>query len=394
MPDDYYDILGVDSDASDTEIKKAYRKIAMEYHPDRNPDDPQAEEKFKKAAEAYEVLSTPEKRKRYDRFGHAGLGQNGGGRGGRGRGRPGGFQDINDIFDAFNEIFGGRGRGRGRGRGGSRSERKRGRPGSNLRVTLPLTLEEIAEGAEKQIKVRKYTACDDCEGTGAEGGVDGGNFAMCGQCDGTGEIREVTRSVFGQMVNVQTCPKCNGEGRVIENRCDTCGGEGRTETEEAVTINVPPGVMEGNYLTISGGGNAGVRGGDAGDLRIEIEEKPHDDFVRDGLDIYYDLYLSFPEAALGTEVEVPTLKGTARLEVDPGVQAGKILRMRNRGIPDLNGSGKGDQMIRVHVWTPQDLSTEEREMLKDLRDREHFQPKPGERQPKKSFFRKVRDVFS
>jgi molecular chaperone DnaJ len=394
MPDDYYDILGVDSDASDTEIKKAYRKIAMEYHPDRNPDDPQAEEKFKKAAEAYEVLSTPEKRKRYDRFGHAGLGQNGGGRGGRGRGRPGGFQDINDIFDAFNEIFGGRGGGRGRGRGGSRSERKRGRPGSNLRVTLPLTLEEIAEGAEKQIKVRKYTACDDCEGTGAEGGVDGGNFAMCAQCDGTGEIREVTRSVFGQMVNVQTCPTCNGEGRVIEDRCDSCGGEGRTETEEAVTINVPPGVMEGNYLTISGGGNAGVRGGDAGDLRIEIEEKPHDDFVRDGLDIYYDLYLSFPEAALGTEVEVPTLKGTARLEVDPGVQAGKILRMRNRGIPDLNGSGKGDQMIRVHVWTPQDLSTEEREMLKDLRDREHFQPKPGERQPKKSFFRKVRDVFS
>jgi molecular chaperone DnaJ len=393
MPDDYYDILGVDSDASEKEIKKAYRKIAMEYHPDRNPDDPQAEEKFKKAAEAYEVLSTPEKRKRYDRFGHAGLGQNGGRSGGRGR-RPGGFQDINDIFDAFNEIFGGAG-GRGRGRGrSSRSQRKRGRPGSNLRVTLPLTLEEIAEGAEKQIKVRKYAECEDCEGTGAEGGVEGGNFTMCPQCDGTGEIREVTRSVFGQMVNVQTCPKCNGEGRIIQDRCNSCGGEGRVEKEEAVTINIPAGVMEGNYLTISGGGNAGIRGGDAGDLRIEIEEKPHDDFVRDGLDIYYDLYLSFPEAALGTEVEVPTLKGTARLEVDPGVQAGKILRMRNRGIPDLNGSGKGDQMIRVHVWTPQDLTPEERELLEDLKDRDHFQPSPGEERPKKSFFRKVRDVFS
>ncbi len=393
MPDDYYDILGVDTDASEKEIKKAYRKIAMEYHPDRNPDDPQAEEKFKKAAEAYEVLSTPEKRKRYDRFGHAGLGQNGGRGGGGGR-RPGGFQDINDIFDAFNEIFGGAG-GRGRGRGRrSRSQRKRGRPGSNLRVTLPLTLEEIAEGVEKQIKVRKYAECEDCEGTGAEGGVEGGNFTMCPRCDGTGEIREVTRSVFGQMVNVQTCPKCNGEGRIIQNRCDTCGGEGRVEQEEAVTINVPAGVMEGNYLTISGGGNAGIRGGESGDLRIEIEEKPHDDFVRDGLDIYYDLYLSFPEAALGTEVEVPTLKGTARLEVDPGVQAGKILRMRNRGIPDLNGSGKGDQMIRVHVWTPQDLTAEERELLEDLTDREHFQPSPGTERPKKSFFRKVRDVFS
>ena len=382
MPQDYYEVLGVSRDASEKEIKKAYRKMAMKYHPDRNPEDPEAEEKFKQAAEAYDVLSDPEKRKRYDRYGHSGLGQDG-----RSGGRPGGFQDISDIFEAFNDIFGGAG-------GRRRSRRKRGQAGSNLRVTLPLTLEEIAEGVEKEIRVRRHVECETCGGTGAEGGVEGNNYAMCSNCDGTGEVREVSRSVFGQFVNVHACSQCNGTGRIIQNRCDDCGGEGRQKGEESITINVPAGVMEGNYLTVSGAGNAGVRGGPSGDLRIEIEEKPHDDFVRDGLDIYYDLYISFPEAALGTDVEVPTLSGSARLEVDPGVQAGKILRMRNRGLPDLNGRGRGDQMIRVHVWTPQDLTSEEKSMLKELRDHENFQPAPGERRPEKSFFRKVRDVFS
>lgn len=382
MPTDYYEILEVDSDASQDEIKKAYREKAMEYHPDRNPDDPEAEKKFKQASEAYDVLSDPETRQRYDRYGHAGLGQDGGG----GRGAQRGFHDIEDIFSAFDDIFG--------GGGGRRSRRQRGRPGSDLRVSLPLTLEEIAEGTEKNIKVRKFIACETCDGTGAEGGMEGENYVMCPKCDGTGEVRQVSRSVFGQFVNVQACPRCNGEGRIIENPCDECGGEGRIEGEETISVTVPAGVMEGNYLTISDAGNAGLRGGVPGDLRIEIKEEPHEHFVRDGLDIYHDVYLSFPEAALGTEVEVPTLEGRARLEVEPGVQAGKILRMRDRGIPDLEGSGKGDQMIRIHVWTPQELSDSERDMLEQLRHHDNFQPQPEQTQTEKSFFRRVSDVFS
>jgi molecular chaperone DnaJ len=298
---------------------------------------------------------------------------------------------VEDIFDAFNEIFGGA---RGGGRGRRRSDRGRGRPGSDLRVSLPLTLEEIAEGTEKNLKLQKYLECESCDGTGAEGGMGGQNFSMCPKCDGTGEIRQVSRSVFGQMVNVQPCPRCEGEGRIVENLCDECGGEGRVQGEEAISINVPPGVMEGNYLTLAEAGNAGLRGGPSGDLRIEIEEKPHEHFERDGLDIYYDLHLSFPEAALGTEVDVPTLDGQARLEVDPGVQAGKILRMRGRGLPDLEGSGQGDQMIRVHVWTPQELTAEEHDLLEELQDHDHFQPEPGDQKTEKSFFRRVSDVFS
>jgi molecular chaperone DnaJ len=380
MPRDYYEILGVSSDASEKEIKKAYRKKAMKYHPDRNPDDPEAEKKFKEAAEAYDVLSTPEKRQRYDRYGHSGLGQNG-------AGSPGGFQDISDIFSAFNDIF-------GEAAGARRSRRQRGRPGSDLRITLPMTLEEVAEGTEKQIKVRKFVQCDECDGTGAEGGLDGENYIMCPQCDGTGETREVSRSVFGQFVNVQACPQCNGEGRIIENPCDECDGEGRMEGAETISVKVPAGVMDGNYLTISDAGNAGIRGGLTGDLRIEIKVEDHEDFVRDGLDIYHDLYLSFPEAALGTEVDVPTLKGRARLQVDPGVQAGRILRMRGRGLPDLNGGKRGDQMIRVHVWTPQEMTDEEVEIVEELFDRENFQPNPSTNQSGPSFFSRVRDVFS
>ncbi|WP_022836275.1 molecular chaperone DnaJ [Salisaeta longa] len=377
MPQDYYDTLGLDSSASDKDIKRAYRKMAMEYHPDRNPDDPEAEQKFKAAAEAYEVLSDPKKRQRYDQYGHAGLGESGNGVG---------FQDINDIFSAFNDIFGGAASGR--------SRRTRGRPGSDLRVTLPLTLEEIAQGVEKNIKVRKYTACEVCDGTGAEGGLEGENYVMCDQCDGTGEMRQVSQSVFGQFVNVQACPKCNGEGRIIENKCQNCGGQGRLEGEETVSVTVPAGVMEGNYLTISDAGNAGLRGGPAGDLRIEIKQKDHAEFVRDGLDIYYDLHLSFPEATLGTEVEIPTLKGRARLQVDAGVQPGRILRMKGRGLPDLNSNRTGDQMIRVHVWTPQQLDDDEFEILEELYDHPNFQPDPEPGTPKKSFFNRVRDVFS
>jgi molecular chaperone DnaJ len=379
MPDDYYEILDVGQDASEKEIKKAYRKKAMQYHPDRNPDDPDAEQKFKQAAEAYDVLSDAQKRQRYDRYGHAGLGQNGG---------AAGFQDISDIFSAFNDIFG------GGGGFGQRSRRSRGRPGSDLRITLPLTLEEIASGVEKNIKVRKFLVCETCDGTGADGGLEGENYVMCPKCDGTGEIRQVSQSVFGQFVNVQACPRCNGEGRIIENPCDDCEGEGRIEGEETIKINVPPGVMEGNFLTISDAGNAGLRGGLTGDLRIEIKEKPHDDFIRDGLDIYTDVYVSFPEAAMGTEVEVPTLKGKARLQVDPGTQAGRILRMRERGIPDLNSNKRGNQMIRVHVWTPESLTDEEMDLLEQIQGSPNFQPDPEPGRPQKSFFSRIRDVFS
>ncbi|HYE96580.1 MAG TPA: molecular chaperone DnaJ [Rubricoccaceae bacterium] len=382
---DYYEVLGVSRTAAPDEIKKAYRRKAMENHPDRNPGDKEAEARFKEAAEAYEVLSNPDKRARYDRFGRAGLG-NAGAAGGPG------FTDISDIFSAFADIFGGDTQfedvfGRARTRG-----RQRGRPGSDLRVRLSLSLEEIAEGVERQLKVRKFVACEPCQGTGAEGGESG--LAVCPTCHGSGEFRQVANSFFGQFVNVQPCPQCRGEGRVITERCAHCEGEGRVKGEETVTVEVPAGVSQGHYLQIRGGGNAGVRGGAPGHLRVEIEEKPHEHFTREGLDIYYDLYLSFPDAALGTEVEVPTLKGRARLQIDAGIQSGRVLRMRGRGVPELGGgSRKGDQMVRVNVWTPQKLTPEQRALLEGLRTDEAFQPRPDERRGK-SFFSRVRDAFS
>ena len=386
---DYYEILGVGRDASADEIKRSYRKMALKYHPDRNPDDAEAEARFKEAAEAYEVLSNPQKRQRYNQFGHAGVRD-------MGSGRPGaGFQDINDIFSAFSDIFSGNGTifdevfGGGRARGRSR---RRGRPGGDLRIKLPLSMEEVSEGTEKKIKVRKFIQCDTCTGSGSEAGKEG--YSSCDTCQGTGEIRQVTRSVFGQFVNVQTCPNCHGEGRIINSRCKECAGEGRRKGEETITITVPAGVLEGNYLTLRGAGNAGIRGGGTGDLRVEIEELPHRHFKRDGLDIYYELYISMPDAILGSEVEVPTLKGRARLDIDPGMQSGKILRMRERGLPELNGNRRGDQMVRVHVWTPTVLSEEEKEFFEEYRNSPSFTPQPEQRDERKSFFSKVKDVFS
>ena len=386
---DYYEILGVQKTAPPDDIKSAYRKLALQYHPDRNPNNPEAETRFKEAAEAYEVLSDSEKRQRYDRFGHAGVRGNGAGGGA-------GFQDINDIFSAFSDIFGGGGSifeevfsgGRSRNRRG----RRQGRPGSDLRIKLPLSLEEIAEGVEKKIKVRKFVPCEECTGSGAEGGKEG--YQGCPTCQGSGEIRQVTRSVFGQFVNVQPCPMCHGEGRIIEHPCNACSGEGRLKGEETIAISVPPGVLEGNYLTLRGAGNSGIRSGTPGDLRVEIEEIAHGHFKREGLDIYYDLYISFPDAALGTEVEVPTLKGRARLQIDPGMQSDKVLRMRERGIPELNGGHRGDQMVRVHVWTPQSLTDEEERILERWRQAASFTPKPDKEDDHKSFFSKVKDVFT
>jgi molecular chaperone DnaJ len=382
---DYYEVLNVARDASAADVKRSYRKLALQYHPDRNPGSTEAEAKFKEAAEAYEVLSNPEKRARYDRFGHAGVkgGQNGGGAG---------FQDINDIFSAFSDIFGGSGSVFDEMfAGGRRGGRRQGRPGSDLRIKLPLTLEEISDGTEKKIKVRKHLSCEECSGSGAEHGADG--FIMCGTCQGTGELRQVTRSVFGQFVNVQPCPTCQGEGRTIKEPCHSCDGEGRKRGEETITLNIPAGVMEGNYLTMRGAGNAGQRGGPPGDLRVEIEEVPHKHFSREGLDIFHDVYVSFPDAALGTAVDVPTLQGSARIEIDAGTQSGKVLRMRGRGLPDLNQTHRGDQMVRIHVWTPQRLNAEEKQILEDWRDADSFVPAPEKGERKKSFFSKVKDVF-
>lgn len=389
MPDpterDYYEVLGVSRTATPDEIKKAYRKRALDSHPDRNPGDAEAEARFKEAAEAYEVLSNADKRARYDRFGRAGVnGQTG---------PAGGFTDISDIFAAFSDIFGGAGDSRfGDGFGGGRQRRRgQGRPGTDLRVRLSLTLEEIADGVERQLKLRKFVGCDHCEGTGAEDGEAG--FSTCPTCEGAGEIRQVSSSFFGQFVNVQPCPTCDGEGRTIEDRCHVCAGEGRVKGEEDVTVEVPAGVSGGHYLQIRGAGNAGVRGGPPGALRVEIDEQEHEHFTREGLDIVHELFLSFPDAALGVEATVPTLRGRAKLQVEPGIQSGRILRMRGRGLPEVGGGRRGDQLVRIHVWTPETLSEPLREALEQLRLEPDLKPNPS-RGRRKGFFSRVKDAFT
>ncbi len=383
---DYYEILGVGKDAGEAEMKKAYRKLAMKYHPDRNKGDANAEEKFKEAAEAYEVLRDPQKKARYDQFGHAGVN----GQGGFG----GGVEfDVEDIFSRFGDIFGGGffgedifGGGRSRSRGGRRQP---GTPGSDMKIRMPLTLEEIAFGTEKTLKVKKQITCNTCDGTGAASNSD---FETCGTCNGMGEVRQVTRTMLGQMVNVQPCPTCQGEGRIIKNKCKTCNGEGREKGEETIKVSIPSGVSNGNYITLRGQGNAGRRGGQAGDLIVLIEEKEHEHFIRDGNNIYYDLGLSIPDAILGSEQEVPTLKGKAKLKIDAGTQPGKLLRMRGKGIIGLNNSGEGDQFVRVNVYMPKDLTEAEKKSIESLRDSKNFSAS-NQTKEEKSFFSKMKDVF-
>ena len=377
---DYYEVLGVAKSASQEEIKKAYRKLAIKYHPDKNPDDHTAEDKFKEAAEAYEVLSDQQKRQRYDQFGHQGV--NGG--------FGGGGMNMEDIFSQFGDIFGGGGGspfesffGGGRS-GGGRRQRK----GSNLRIKLKLNLEEIANGVEKKIKVKRHVACAACSGNGAKNGTD---MQTCNSCQGSGQVRKVVNTMLGQMVSTATCPTCNGEGRIVTKNCDVCHGSGRELQEEVISINVPAGVMDGMQLSMSGKGNVPERGGVPGDLLIQIEEEVHPTLKRDGNNVIFDQYISFVDAALGADIEVPTIGGKVKINIKPGTQSGEIFRLRGKGIKDINGYGKGDQLIHINVWTPKTLTSDERAILEGLRYSANFAPHPGKND--KGFFEKVKDYF-
>jgi molecular chaperone DnaJ len=378
---DYYEILGVPKSAAADEIKKAYRKVAMEFHPDRNPGDKSAEEKFKEAAEAYEVLSDPDKRAQYDRFGHAGVG------GAAGRG---GGMNMDDIFSQFGDIFGDDllgsffGGGRSRGGGG----RGRGTRGSNLRIKLRMNYEEIAKGAGKTVKVKKYVLCNTCSGSGAK---DKGSVQNCSTCNGSGQVRRVSNTFLGQMQTVATCPTCNGEGSTVTSKCGSCKGEGRVYAEETLNIDIPAGVQEGMQLSLSGKGNAGERGGPNGDLIVLIEEEAHAQLQRDGHNVVFDLHVSFPDAVFGASIEVPTIDGKAKIKIPAGTQGGRIFRLKGKGFPVINSYEKGDQLIHVNIWTPQQVSGEEKEMLEKMHKSKNFQPNPEKGE--KSFFEKVREMF-
>jgi len=374
---DYYEVLGIDKSANEDEIKKAYRKMAIKFHPDKNPNDPSAEDKFKEAAEAYEVLSNAEKKRRYDQFGHQASG---------GGNYNGGNMSMDDIFSQFGDIFGNGSPFEGffgRGDGGRQVRR-----GSNLRIKLKLNLEEIAAGVEKKIKVKRHISCTTCSGTGAKNGT---ALKTCTTCNGAGQVKKVVNTMLGQMVSTATCPTCNGEGKMIIDRCDVCYGEGRVLNEEVISIKIPAGVAEGMQLSMSGKGNVPPRGGIAGDLLIVIEEEENELLKRDGNNIVFDLYINFADAALGSNLEVPTIEGKVKIKIDPGTQSGKILRLKGKGIKDINSYDRGDQLIHVNIWTPKQLSVEETAFLEKIRTAPNFQPKPGKNE--KGFFEKMKEFF-
>lgn len=377
---DYYEILGVDKNADKAAIKKAYRKVAIKYHPDKNPDNPEAEEQFKEAAEAYEVLSDENKKARYDQFGHEGM------RGGSGFGGGGGHgMDMNDIFSQFGDIFGGGGGGFGGfGGGGRRAQRK----GTNLRIKLKMTLEDIANGADKKVKVKRQASCSPCNGTGAK---DGTAMRTCPTCHGEGQVKKVVNTMLGQMVSSSTCSSCHGKGQIIEEKCSTCHGDGVTLEEDVIDLKIPGGVADGMQLAVSGKGNMPPGGGIPGDLLVVIEEVPHDTLVREGNNVLYELYISFSDAALGSPVEVPTITGKAKINIKAGTQSGSILRLRGKGIKDINGYGTGDLLVHVNVWVPKGLSKQEAKILEDLKSSDNFKPHPGKKE--RNFFDKMREFF-
>lgn len=387
---DYYEILGVNRTASDDEIKASYRKLAMKYHPDKNPGNVEAEENFKELAEAYEVLKDQEKRARYDRFGHAGVK-------GTGFGGGGGFHDP---FDIFREVFGGGGFGSifddffgsGNRQSGARNRNR----GSDIQIKLKLTLEEIAAGATKQLKIKKQVKCESCKGSGVKRGS---RPATCPTCHGTGEVRQISQSIFGRVVNVSTCSHCRGTGTIISDPCETCRGEGRVHGDDTVEVSIPAGALEGNYLKIRGKGNVGANGGPPGDLIVVVEEKSHPFFERDGNDVIFDLDISFPQAVLGAEIEIPTLElekvgqektnKLVKIQIPPGTQGGKVFRLRGKGMPELNSYRKGDLLVQVKVWTPTKLAPREKELIEELSQYENFRPPE-----KKGFFQKFKEALN
>jgi len=378
---DYYEVLGVSKSSSADEIKKAYRKKAIQYHPDKNPGDAVAEEKFKEAAEAYEVLSNPEKKQRYDQFGHAGVGSSAAGGGG---GFGGGFSNMEDIFSHFGDIFGGHFG--GGGFGGSQRGGRRVNKGTNIRVKVKLNLEEIANGVTKKIKINKFVACDTCNGSGAKGGEAG--KSTCSTCHGTGQVTRVQRTILGQMQTRSTCPTCGGEGSMVIDKCPACNGEGIVKKEEIISIDIPAGVGEGMQLSVSGKGNAARRGGINGDLLVVIQEIEHPELIRDEDNLIYNLNLSIPDAVVGTAVEIPTITGKVKVKIDAGTYHGKILRLRGKGLPDVNGYGKGDLLVHISVYIPKNISKEDKKIMEKLSQSESFKPKAAS--DKKGFFEKMR----
>lgn len=366
---DYYEVLGVSKGASEAEIKKAYRKLALKYHPDKNPGDTQAEEQFKEAAEAYEVLSDPQKKSRYDQFGHAGMS------GGAGFGDG---MSMDDIFSQFGDIFGSAFGGGGGSFGGARGGTRRTR-GTNLRVKMKLNLQEIAEGVQKKIKVNKLV------------NAEGVTFKTCPTCNGTGRITRVSQTFLGAMQTQTTCSTCHGSGKIIDQKPADADANGLKRQEEVIEIEIPAGVEEGMQLSVTGKGNAGPFDGVPGDLIIAIEEIPHEELRRDGEHVHYDAYVNFVDAVLGNSIEIPTISGKAKIKVEPGTQSGKVLRLKGKGLPVLQGYGKGDLFVHINVWTPKRVSKEERETLEKLRNSENFQPSPDHHD--KGFFQRMKDMF-
>jgi len=375
---DYYEVLGVLKTASAEDIKKEYRKKAIQYHPDKNPGDKAAEEKFKEAAEAYEVLSNPEKRHRYDRFGHAG---------GAGNFGSGGMS-MDDIFSHFGDIFGGFGNFGRFGGFGQTSSQQRVNRGSNLRVKVKMNLQEISTGVEKKIKVNKYVSCHHCRGTGAANGT---SLNVCVNCKGSGRITRVTNTILGQMQTTTACPTCQGEGKTITHKCPQCNGEGLLRNEEIIPVKIPAGVEGGMQLSVSGKGNAARRGGINGDLLVVIEEEKHPGLIRDGIDLIYLHTLSVPDAILGAPVEIPTVEGKVKVKIEPGTQPGKVLRLKGKGLPEINGYNRGDLLVKINVFIPKDISRDENKQIEKLRESDNFKAKvvPNDN----SFFSRMRNMF-